>query len=349
MSSTFEPPDKKSLSTKYVKVSPSYERLIEEISFIVEKAIDEQKIKIHDVRGRVKDFNSFYNKIVIKKIKDDPFEKINDVAGIRIICLYRSDLDKIGRLLAKHLKVIEADVKTKESRETEFGYMADHYIVRLPKGCKGPRYDDIRPLKCEIQVRTILMDAWDSVSHHLDYKRKSDIPSSVMRDFYALSGLFYVADSHFELFKDSVEKIRQELIESVEKDQFNLDQEMNLDTLRAYLGWKLPNRETTKDIHYSELLSELQKTGYSRFQSLDEDLDRSIHIGEMSEKEMPPSTQSKRFTDVGIVRASLEILNPRFLRLMARKSGLELERYEEICRIKKYRALMKTRNQGKAK
>ena len=52
----------------------------------------------------------------------------------------------------------------------------------------------------EIQVRTIAQDAWDSVSHYLDYKNNS-IRDELKRDFYALSGLFYVADTHFSFIK----------------------------------------------------------------------------------------------------------------------------------------------------
>ncbi|MBI4489516.1 MAG: hypothetical protein HY694_10565 [Deltaproteobacteria bacterium] len=53
----------------------------------------------------------------------------------------------------------------------------------------------------EIQIRTIAQDAWASISHYLDYKKESDIPAQLRRDFYALSGLFYVADRHFAMLK----------------------------------------------------------------------------------------------------------------------------------------------------
>lgn len=346
MSTTFQPPDKKELSTKYEKVYGSYKRLITEILFILEKTLDEQKIKIHSIRKRIKDFDSFYNKIVIKEIREDPFEKINDIAGIRIICLYRSDLERVGKLISEQFDVVEADVKTKASAKAEFGYMSDHYVVKLPEGCKGARYDEIKPLKCEIQVRTILMDAWDSVSHHLDYKKEIDVPSQLKKDFYALSGLFYVADTHFELFKDSVENLRLQLTESVEKDQFNLNQEMNLDTLRAYLAWKLPDREKAEDIHLSDLLSDLQKTGYFHFRKLDEALNKSLLAAEAEEKDEPPHKPGPkgemipiRYNQVGLVRGCLKILDHDFLKYWAEKMHLRLEYYKKL---EKYRPMIRT-------
>ena len=54
----------------------------------------------------------------------------------------------------------------------------------------------------EIQVRTIAQDAWASVSYHLDYKKEETIPVELRRDFYALSGLFYIADQHFKILRD---------------------------------------------------------------------------------------------------------------------------------------------------
>ena len=64
----------------------------------------------------------------------------------------------------------------------------------------GPRYDNIAVLPFEIQVRTIAMDAWANVSHHLDYKSDKDVPAELRKDFYALSGLFYLALPASRLF-----------------------------------------------------------------------------------------------------------------------------------------------------
>lgn len=41
------------------------------------------------------------------------------------------------------------------------------------------------------------------VASFLDYKKSSTIPKQLKRDFHALSGLFYVADTHFSFLKQS--------------------------------------------------------------------------------------------------------------------------------------------------
>lgn len=49
-----------------------------------------------------------------------------------------------------------------------------------------------------------MLNAWASISHYLGYKKESDIPAELRRDFNALSGLFYVADTHFAMLKQEL-------------------------------------------------------------------------------------------------------------------------------------------------
>jgi len=148
-------PDKKLLLKRHEEVRPLYKQLIQETRFILEKTISEKRIKIYSIQDRIKDFDSFYNEVVFNNIIKDPFEKINDIASIRITCFWRSGFESIGKLISEQLEVIETHIKNFPSVKTTGlrEYVPDHYIVKLPKKCKGPRYDKIKPLKCEIQVR----------------------------------------------------------------------------------------------------------------------------------------------------------------------------------------------------
>lgn len=122
--------------------------------------------------------------------------------------------------------------------------MSVHFIARMKQAYSGPRYDKIAGFLFEIQVRTIAMDAWANVSHHLDYKTDKDVPAELRKDFYALSGLFYVADRHFEMFySQSIESRKQmkELFEDTASLEDKAMQELNLDTLSAYLVTKFPD------------------------------------------------------------------------------------------------------------
>ena len=120
------------------------------------------------------------------------------------------------------------------------------------------------------------------------------------------------------MFRDSIERLNSQLTESVEKNRFDLDQEMNLDTLRAYLKWKFPNRDETEDIIYSALLSELRHFELGDFGKVNDMLDRNLSGAEADELENPPlkivgeETIPVRYTDVGIVRTCLRIQDAEF-------------------------------------
>jgi len=121
------------------------------------------------------------------------------------------------------------------------------------------------------------MHAWATVSHHLDYKQEVDIPSELRDDFYALSGVFYIADSLFEQFRKARERSIKPLMEIIKKDQFDFDVEFNLDTLKAYLSWKLPKRRLYRaEKALSTLLSRISKAGIKNYQQLDDVLDSNM-------------------------------------------------------------------------
>ncbi len=346
MRSVYKPPDRGKLRKEFNAKALLYKSLIDEVVFCLNQELKAHEIKVNgNIQGRVKTFESFYHKIVRKQIKEKPFTAIRDIAGVRVVCLYRRDLENIGHIINENFEVLFADIKTQKSRSSEFGYLSDHYIVKISKKCQGPRYNQLRDIKCEIQVRTILMDAWDSVSHHLDYKQEIDIPTNLRKDFYALSGLFYIADTHFEMFLDSVQSLKAGLEASVEKDDFNLKQEMNLTTLLAYLDWKLPARDWGDKRDYSGLLKELEATGYNDLIKLNQSLDRTIDAVEAYEKDDPPTqTIGKKtvkiwYSKVGIVRVALEMLDSNYLKYTTSK---EPDLYEALTELyQKYKPLIK--------
>ena len=275
---------KNKLKREYEELKSLYEGLVNEVLYILRDCITKNEIKIHSLAPRetiIKTFESLCEKVVRKQIKNNHFEAIEDIAGVRVICLYRSDLERLANVILENFYYIRSNTSRTRS-ETPFGYSSNHYIVRLPKECKGPRYNKIKDLKCEIQVRTILMDAWASVSHHLDYKQQIDIPRELRTDFEALAGLFYVADTHFELFKEGIEESRAKLIETVKQDMFDLDQEINLDSLTAYLKLKFPERKI-KSVE-SDIISELREYGYINIRQLDDKFNIASHVLKQLEK-----------------------------------------------------------------
>lgn len=179
--------------------------LIETVKFSIQQEIKRNKIKIHSFTHRIKTFDSFLDKIRRKNITD-PFKEIHDLVGLRIVCLFSPDLTILRDIIQKEFDIFEEDNKVENSELDIFGYMSLHYKAKLKVESSSQGLNSIQETPFEIQVRTIAQDAWASISHYLDYKQESFLPAELRRDFYALSGLFYVADTHFAMLRKEQSK-----------------------------------------------------------------------------------------------------------------------------------------------
>ena len=225
--------------------------------------------------------------------------------------MYRSDLSIIESIIKSNF-IIEKNEILSNKKQFSLGYMSDHYIVKLFDRYEGPRYNGIKELKCEIQVRTISMHAWNTVSHHLDYKKEVDIPSKFRNDFNALSGVFYIADTLFEQFKDSRHELIESMLKSIKNDEFDLDMEINMDTLDAFIWWKFPNRYNPDDKDHSYLLSsllaEIIKLNIFNFKELNFIVDKHLNRLDEEDKKIIKANKLKQdtyFSGIGLVRGSL--------------------------------------------
>lgn len=340
------PPDfKGKLKEKYDGLKNCYEDLCDEVLYTLKKAIQGSNVKIHSITPRetkIKTFESFFDKVIRKGIMQNQFDLIEDISGVRIICLYRADLRNIEKIISDNFEVIQSDT-SRTRKEAPFGYSSDHYIVKFGKSCSGPRYDNIKELKCEIQVRTILMDAWATVSHHLDYKQEIDIPRDLRTDFNALAGLFYVADSHFEIFKKGVEEARERLTETVQLGEFDLSQEINLDSLLTYMKWKFPERGiTTID---SDMVKELKDFGYIRLADLDDKVNKVMDIlKEIETKEFKQEEWKPVWLSSGLIRTILDLTDDSYvLRHVDLQKKLEHDKHylKTYALMKEYRTKLK--------
>jgi len=307
--------DIESLRSEYEKRTDKYERLKDEVTFILKNELEAQKIPVHQITSRVKPFDSFVDK-ARRQESDAPFETILDICGIRVVCLFLSDLQRIGEIIETQFAIHAKDNKI-YSKPDAFGYLSVHYVGSLPTTVSGPRYDELKELKFEIQLRTIAMHSWATISHYLDYKSPLAIPSHLRKDFNALSALFYVADTHFEIFFRSSQQAKEAAEQKAESLPEIGKEEINLDTLAAYLVKKYPDRAHPDPKTVSKLVEELQSVGYTRIEQLDVALQRSARAFEAYEKDYPPGDRKRRgrvgrFADVGLVRISLTIADPAY-------------------------------------
>jgi putative GTP pyrophosphokinase len=328
-----------SLINEFRKREPAYKRVLEESLFILERGLRLEDIKYHSIPTRIKSFDSFMAKAKRKagerKQADvDPFAEVTDIVGLRVVCLFLSDIARDGKVIKNHFDILTEDNKIDDADVSSFGYMSVHFVANIKPSYSGPRYDDLVGIPLEIQVRTIAMDAWATISHYLSYKSAIDVPSELRRDFYALSGLFYVADSHFEIFFKGRERSRIEMAAELDAGSVGLNQEINLDRLSAYLASRLPDRERNDSKSISELVQELHDGEYRSLEQLDDAIAIGYDAFVAYEKEHPPaSSKTPQYSGVGVVRLLLAIVDKTY-RGKKYTTPSEFLKYEGLIRAK---------------
>jgi ppGpp synthetase/RelA/SpoT-type nucleotidyltranferase len=224
---------------KYTQLKPSYERLAHEIQFALEKQLRVAEIEFSAVTHRAKTEESLEKKLKIKSYSN-LLEEVTDLAGVRIVYLYSNDFKRIEEIISNEFEVIETVDKIKDQGIDKFGYIAVHFIVHLGGKSSGARYDDLKSLKCEIQVRTVLQDAWAIINHHLMYKREQDVPTHLLRKVNSLAGLLETADYQFDYIRLEREQYTGKVKLSLDAEQGS-DQEINVDSIVTFLKDYFPD------------------------------------------------------------------------------------------------------------
>jgi ppGpp synthetase/RelA/SpoT-type nucleotidyltranferase len=275
-------------------------------------ALDASGVKYHSVITRIKDIDSLLKKVESKQIKD-PFSEVPDIVGARIVTLFLSDIQRIIDLMSNTFDVCAVDNKIEDSDPRLFGYFSVHLHARIKHSYVGTRYDRIKPLKFEVQIRTIAMDAWAAASHYLAYKTDEDVPSDLKRDLNALSGLFYLADKHFETFFRSRAANLKRLDRALKTRQIGQTRTLDLDTVISFLADRYPEREAPEAGDASGLLRDLKKAGIGDLASLESLLNGSEKRFLTHEVKFPPGHgtrkwkkgEKRQFTATGVVRVML--------------------------------------------
>jgi len=161
------------------------------------------------IKGRIKDFNAFYSKLLIRANQSEeanPFSYITDLIGIRVVVPFLEELELCEKRLTQTYNTLEVDNKSKILSVKEFGYDSIHLLISIPDHLtEGLTL--YKPVVCEIQLRTILQDAWAEVEHELIYKTHLDnVEDSIRRKLTALNATLSFADITFQEIRDYQKK-----------------------------------------------------------------------------------------------------------------------------------------------
>ncbi len=165
---------------------------------------------IENVKTRLKSLDSIMEKASRKgiPISIESIERnINDIAGVRVICSYPSDIYKLADSFAKQDDIHIVECKDYINNPKPNGYRSLHLIVETPIFL----HDTKRTMKVEVQFRTISMDWWASLEHKISYKKDipDDVRTEITKELLECATLGASLDERMEKIQQQVETIVQ--------------------------------------------------------------------------------------------------------------------------------------------
>lgn len=182
---------------------------------------DNDKFSTPIVTGRVKNREECITKFSLKYQKkceeqQSPYEikdYISDIIGIRVVCLYESDIQLIKDVVADNFEIISETDKTLavESQDDTFGYKGLHLDSKLSSQRSAlPEYRRFSEYSFEVQIRTIVQDAWSVLDHKIKYKKS--IPLHLKRRINRMAALFELADQEFQNIRNETAELEKQPI-----------------------------------------------------------------------------------------------------------------------------------------
>lgn len=162
-------------STQFQELMMFYDCALQEVRTKFEVLNREFSVRykrnpVESIKTRIKQPASLLDKLRRKNLPitiDSIENRITDVAGVRVICSFIDDIYALAEMFLRQDDVSVITVKDYISNPKPNGYRSLHYIVEIPIFLS----DEKRPMKVEVQFRTIAMDFWASLEHKLKYKK----------------------------------------------------------------------------------------------------------------------------------------------------------------------------------
>lgn len=127
-------------------------------------------------------------------------EKLSDIAGIRIICSFTSDIYQIADMISRQRDVTVLYIKDYIKNPKPNGYKSYHMVVTIPVYLsEGPV-----ETKVEIQIRTVAMDFWASLEHKIYYKFEGEGPDYLQRELKACADMVNMLDAKMYSLNEAI-------------------------------------------------------------------------------------------------------------------------------------------------
>lgn len=161
---------------------------------------------IEHIKTRIKTPQS-----IVKKLKKNGYEStisnmvehVNDIAGVRVICSFTSDIYRIAEMIINQSDIKVVSVKDYIFKPKPSGYKSYHLIVTVPIFLSDRHID----AKVEIQIRTVAMDFWASLEHKIHYKFEGDVPEHIKKELVECAKMISDLDARMLHLNEQVQEL----------------------------------------------------------------------------------------------------------------------------------------------
>lgn len=163
---------------------------------------------IEYIKSRIKTPES-----IVKKLRHHGYEStienmvnhVNDIAGIRVVCSFTSDIYLISEMIGKQSDLTVLSVKDYICHPKDSGYKSYHMLVTIPVYMSDGTVDT----KVEIQIRTIAMDFWASLEHKIYYKYEGNAPDYISRELRDCAGIVSRLDAKMLQLNEAIKETKE--------------------------------------------------------------------------------------------------------------------------------------------
>jgi len=207
-------PDRGELRSSYARRRPEFAVILGEVERRLRACLETASLR-PIIKGRIKSFDSWYEKR-LRLLRQagaagrDPIP-IADIIALRAVCPFLGDLEIAEAAIGSTFNVVDVERKGSDRSFREFGYESIHLLVELPEELKGAGASLDSPV-IEVQLRTILQEAWAEVEHELVYKSEfTPFDEPMKRKLAALNANLSLSDIIFQEILDYQRRLTSEL------------------------------------------------------------------------------------------------------------------------------------------
>ena len=207
----YKPSSEKEEVDRWKEVTLVYNSALKEVGTKLEILNDEfqhvhQYNPIEHIKSRLKTPESIVKKLKSKELEatiENMVEHVNDIAGIRVICSFTSDIYRIADMISGQNDLNVLAVKDYIENPKPSGYKSYHMLVTVPIFLSNK----VVEAKVEIQIHTVAMDFWASLEHKIRYKFEGNAPEHIKTALIQCANMVSQLDDEMLSLNNEISKL----------------------------------------------------------------------------------------------------------------------------------------------